>query len=360
MALKGEVSAVARNLGIGGGGGGGGIGGGGTAQAAWFTGGACYFYGQLLTVVAIAGASPMIVFVVKAVEPLSTALLAIPILGQRLNLALFAGLILACAGIITTYLGGHNSDEATVGLARSYSSSASLTVLSALLANLGFSGRACMVKQAYSRSGSSPLATLTTLSLTGTITGLVPVLIWPVALVLHHWYTSETAIWDRPLILTDIGPGMMRLWASASVSYCIYQCSSLLILDCVAVESHALLVAVKHVFTAILAALMVGDHLSLTSLLGAAATAAGIAIYSAAPGAKPAEGPPPAEGGLHGAGGEKLASSRGQQQQPASDEKTPLGPAAQAQQQQPSQPPPRSSSAVLASIAAVVVSAGTG
>jgi len=276
--------------------------------------------------------------VVKAVEPLSTALLAIPMLGQKPSFSLFAGLFLACGGIIATHLGGHHdvpsggtSPPGAADATGPFSRSATLTVLAALLANLGFSGRACMVKQAYGRAGGNPLATLTTLSFTGTITGLFPILLWPVALVLHHWYgSSETASWDRPLILTDLGSGEVRLWVSASVSYCIYQCSSLLILDCIAVESHALLVAVKHVFTAIVAALMVGEHLSATSLLGGAVTAAGIAIYTAAPTIAATSG------------GDKLAKQAG-------DEKSVLAVGGGSQQQ----------SAILASIAAILVCSGT-
>merc|ERR1719240_43232 len=96
---------------------------------------------------ALASASPGIVFVVKAVEPLSTAVLAIPTLGYPFSFRLFAALTIACTGIVITVLGEHGATKEIIP------KTATLAAVFAAVANIGYSARACTVKKMYSFAG---------------------------------------------------------------------------------------------------------------------------------------------------------------------------------------------------------------
>merc|ERR1719335_1489350 len=69
-------------------------------------------------------------------------------------------------------------------------------------------------------------------------------------------------------------------WLIVSLCYFLYQSSSLLILQCIAVESHALLVGMKHVLSVITVSLLLGNHLTPTILFGLCVSAVGLWMYS--------------------------------------------------------------------------------
>lgn len=243
----------------------------GLGRAAWHTAGAAYYFGQLLTVEALSLGAPSVAFTVKAIEPLTTATLAIPTLGKSWQPRLFVAIAVSCFGIVVTVFsshGGHIGDGA----------SASLAVLFALLANLGFSCRACVVKKAFAHGGRDPLEAFGRVTTTGALHGTVLLVLW-MALRLALAVPSGTHVSGVYQSMTAM-PGT---WAIMSVTYFLYQCSSLLILDCVQVESHALMVAMKHIFVVIQASVLTGATLGLTSMVGVGIASVGVLLYTASP-----------------------------------------------------------------------------
>merc|ERR1719191_911810 len=125
-------------------------------------------------------------------------------------------------------------------------------VVFAALANLGYSSRSCMAKKLMtSRSSSSssrhhrdegmdPFETFGRLTLTGALVGLLPLLVWGVFGLLGRVELMQ------PLRLLQDPRFNLLSWAEMSLSYLLYQACSVLILSGLAVESHALLVAMKH------------------------------------------------------------------------------------------------------------------
>jgi drug/metabolite transporter (DMT)-like permease len=244
----------------------------GLGRQAWHTAGAAYYFGQLLTVEALSLGAPSVAFTVKAIEPLTTATLAIPTLGKSWQPRLFAAIAVSCGGIVLTVWsshGGHMGDG----------SSASLAVLFALLANLGFSCRACIVKKAFEHGERDPLEAFGRVTTTGALHGVALLGAW-MALRLALAVPSGAQV-EGVCQSMAARPGT---WAIMSVTYFLYQCSSLLILDCIQVESHALLVATKHIFVVILASLLTGATLGLTSMIGVGIASVGVLLYTTSPG----------------------------------------------------------------------------
>lgn len=243
----------------------------------WYVGGTAYFYGQLFTVMALAMSSPGIVFVVKAIEPLSTALLAIPVLNKAFSLPLFIAIAISCTGIVVTVQGspeGVSFDDAA-------GKAAIWAMAFAVFANMGFSTRACVVKKAFQKAKMSPLETFGKVTIAGTITGLLPLLVW---LVLHPTMAVSALSAFAVELQARAAP-----WFILSMCYLLYQCSSLLILDCIAVESHALMVAMKHIFVVVSASIVIGAPLTITMIVGIVMASAGVYYYSQVP--EPESGP---------------------------------------------------------------------
>mmetsp|Transcript_66956 Transcript_66956/g.174220 ORF Transcript_66956/g.174220 Transcript_66956/m.174220 type:complete len:430 (+) Transcript_66956:93-1382(+) len=244
----------------------------GLGRLSWHTAGAAYYFGQLLTVEALSLGAPSIAFTVKAIEPLTTATLAIPTLGQSCQPRLFGAIAVSCAGIVLTVWGSHGGRLGD-GV------SASLAVLFALLANLGFSCRACIVKKAFAGGQRDPLEAFGRVTTAGALHGAALLGAWAVlrvALAAPGGAPAE-GVWQ----CMAARPGT---WAIMSVTYFLYQCSSLLILDCIQVESHALLVAMKHIFVVLLASLLTGANLGPTSMVGVGIASVGVLLYTASPG----------------------------------------------------------------------------
>jgi hypothetical protein len=213
--------------------------------------GSAYFYGQLFTVAALARSSPNIVFIVKAVEPLGTALLAGPTLRKTFNAGLFASILISCIGIVLTALGSADVTS-SMTLPKSWITG----VTCAMLANLGFSTRQCLAKSLYVHEGRGALETFGKVGLAGTLWGVLPILVKPSTLMsLSQTFGGFSAVFGGE-------------WLMVSVCYFLYQSSSLLILQCIAVESHALLVGMKHVFSVITVSLLLGAKLTPSILFG--------------------------------------------------------------------------------------------
>lgn len=243
---------------------------GGSLMVTWFSAGAGYFFGQLFTVMSLAAASPGICFVVKALEPLTTASLAIPVLQQTFNWRLMLAIFVSCVGVVITALGSHSvmGDSLTVA------------IISAVLANAGFSSRACVVKKQYSHGKVSPIETFFKVSLTGCICGFTMLVLWLVALFFRPRGFNYHATFG------DLGASIahsLDSWVKLSICYFLYQCASLLLLDCLLVESHALLVAMKHIFVVIIASILTHARLSLLMILGVVIAAVGVLSYIKSP-----------------------------------------------------------------------------
>lgn len=231
--------------------------------------GSAYFYGQLFTIVALARSSPSIVFVVKAVEPITTALLAGPTLRQPFNPGLFMGLMIACSGIVLTGLG-------TSHLAMPHGDNWSIGIFFAFLANLGFSARQCLVKSFYVHEGNGALETFGKVGLAGAAWGILPLLSYSIIAA----FTESSVIQRSVTMICSSFHETWSEWLCVSVCYFLYQASSLLILECIAVESHALLVGMKHVFSVVTVSLLLGTKLAPVTLIGLFVAGLGVLIFS--------------------------------------------------------------------------------
>ncbi|CAE7347456.1 MOK, partial [Symbiodinium necroappetens] len=139
----------------------------GMSFGTWQLAGSAYFYGQLFTVAALALDAPSIVFVVKAIEPLSTALLAIPVLRQSFQPQLFLAIVVACSGIMITAWAAHGGSSVV------QSGSAYVAMCMGMLANIGFSCRACVAKRALVFESNHPLQAFGKLTVSATQSGTV-------------------------------------------------------------------------------------------------------------------------------------------------------------------------------------------
>jgi drug/metabolite transporter (DMT)-like permease len=246
---------------------------------AWYSSGTAYFFGQFFTVAALASSSPCLVFAVKAMEPLSTALLAIPTLGQEFSGRLFVGLVVACCGIALVSVGTFHEDS----IKKTSGSAAMLIVGTVLLANFGFSTRACVVKKTFAQDVRPALEALGRITVAGLLTGMLPMLVLIAAAIQGSRSSSDSSIvvWTKALLSEFTA--QLNAWVLVSMCFFSYQGASLLLLECLAVESHALLVASKHVFVAIVSSVLLGEGMSHTMVIGISVTAVGVLFYQIDP-----------------------------------------------------------------------------
>ncbi|CAE7280109.1 MOK [Symbiodinium microadriaticum] len=238
----------------------------GMSFGTWQLAGSAYFYGQLFTVAALALDAPSIVFVVKAIEPLSTALLAIPVLRQSFQPQLFLAIVVACSGIMITAWAAHGGSSVV------QSGSAYVAMCMGMLANIGFSCRACVAKRALVFESNHPLQAFGKLTVSATQSGTVLLVLW---LLLGRMLPNHEAATSLIMHLCH-RPGA---WFTAALTYFLYQSSSLLLLNCFLVETHALLVALKHVFVVVIASLMTGAVLNEYMVLGLILVCTGVCWY---------------------------------------------------------------------------------
>lgn len=238
----------------------------------WCIAGMGFFFGQLFTVEGLGAGAPGLVFGVKVLEPLSTSLLAIPVLGQRCNCYLLAAIVVACAGIAVAVVGAHRSShvpQSALGACK--------VILVSALANLGFSVRSCIVKNAYSQRALAPLEIFGRVNATATLAGTLMLVLWLLYLAAQPHSGASLAV-----ILKELGSGPWD-WFSTCLCYFLYQCSSILLLECLFVESHALLVALKHVFVVIVASVLSGSYLNTQMIIGVGVASAGVFFYAVSP-----------------------------------------------------------------------------
>ena len=168
---------------------------------------------------------------VKSVEPLSTACLAIPVLKQRFNLRLLLAILVACSGIMITASAAHG------GVQQLSASKAYLSMGLGMMANVGFSSRACVAKRFLSKD-QKVLEAYGKLSLKATQSGSVLLLLW---LLMGRCLAYDSDILD---ILEQL-QRLPTAWLTTSLTYFLYQAASMLLLNYFLVETHALLVALK-------------------------------------------------------------------------------------------------------------------
>jgi len=235
----------------------------------WFLAGAAQLYGQFFTVQSLIFGSAALTFIVKAAEPLSTALMAVLVLRRVFSFPLVLGISLACFGIAVAVLSAGSASGASSTPLGSHGQLAG-TVF-ALLGNLGFSSRACVAKKALSQLHVDAFETSSMLTLAGAQVGTLPFIAY--ALASH---VGGGAIWSLPFLDPRFSA---RSWLVMCLSYMIYQSCSVLILSSFAVESHALLVAMKHLVVVVLVSILVHAHLSKGIMLGMALTSLGVYLY---------------------------------------------------------------------------------
>jgi len=233
----------------------------------WPVAGAGYWYGQFFTVQSLLFGNAALTFCVKCAEPLSTALLAVLVLRNKFSLRLVLGVLVACLGIMLTVISAdHLQGDSNRG---AHSQLAGL--IFGVLANIGYSSRACVAKKALLQKKNDAFETCGILTAVGAQTGVLPVIAYAIAGRL-----SGNAIWALPFFDPRFSA---RGWFMMSLSYSLYQICSVLILSAIAVESHALLVAMKHLLVAVLVSLVVHAQLTRGMLVGMTVTLLGVYIY---------------------------------------------------------------------------------
>lgn len=233
----------------------------------WPVAGAGYWYGQFFTVQSLLFGSAALTFCVKSAEPLSTALLATLVLRNEFSFRLVLGVLVACVGIMLTVISAdHVQTAANQG---THSQLAGLVF--GVLANLGYSSRACVAKKALLQKKSDAFETCGILTAVGAQTGFLPIIAYGI------WsFLSGSATWALPFFDPRFSA---RSWFMMSLSYSLYQICSVLILSAIAVESHALLVAMKHLLVAVFVSMVVHAQLTRGMLVGMTVTLLGVYIY---------------------------------------------------------------------------------
>lgn len=237
----------------------------------WQLAGAAFFFGQLFTVESLNLNSPSVVFAVKAIEPLSTAVLAVPVLKKAFNMQLFMAIIVTCMGIsVTAYAGARSAGSLSSTAGRSVTH---LAVALAMLANVGYSSKSCVLKKELGNRQTHPLESFGKITITATQSGMVFVgLWWVIGLRMLHPSAFHNILLE--LHLRPIA------WLVSSMTYFLYQAASVLLLDCLVVETHSLLVALKQVFVVVLASLMTHHAVNATMIGGLLAVCAGVCWYA--------------------------------------------------------------------------------
>jgi len=232
----------------------------------WLLAGGGYWYGQFFTVQSLVFGSPALTFIVKSAEPLSTALLAVLVLRRPFSLPLLAGICVACLGVAVTVLSGDGVQSGKGDNGRFQL----VGMLFALLANLGFSSRACVAKKAIAHMQMDPFDTYAMMTIVGAQVGMLPLFI--------HSVSNPVAMYASGLIFMDTRFHAWT-WFLMSLSYMLYQTCSVLVLSLVAVESHALLVAGKHVLVVVLVSILVHARLTTGIFAGMMITLFGVFLY---------------------------------------------------------------------------------
>jgi len=236
----------------------------------WFVAGAGYWYGQFFTVQSLVFGTPALTFVVKAAEPLSTALLAVLVLRKAFSPALVAGVFVACLGIVITALAAGSSQG---GSAVQTNHGQLAGVVFAVLGNLGYSSRACIAKKAISHLHVDVFETYGMMTIVGTQAGILPIIAYAVT---SRLTPAGTVTWALPFLDPRFSA---YSWFMMSLSYMLYQTSSVLILSSIAVESHALLVAMKHMLVVVLVSILVHSQLTKGIVFGMLVTLLGVYLY---------------------------------------------------------------------------------
>lgn len=241
-----------------------------SAGGFWLVAGAAFWFGQFFTVQSMIFGAPALTFIVKAAEPLSTALLAGWVLKKAYSLPLLLGVVIACAGIMLCVASAHQAQGNSAHTAHEFQS---MGLVFAVLANLGFSSRACLAKKALGQLHLDPLAAYGMMSIVGGIAGLLPLFAWVL--------TAEIGLAGTAQMCPFFDPRFsLQSWLMMCLSYLLYQTCSILILSCVAVESHSLLVAMKHMLVVVLVSLLVHANLNKGIVIGMAWTVLGVYVYT--------------------------------------------------------------------------------
>jgi drug/metabolite transporter (DMT)-like permease len=244
----------------------------GEETVSWYLAGQGLFSGQVLTNAALSACSPVVTFVVRAIEPIITANLAIVALGKESTLQQLFPIFLSCSGVVISVLGCE-------ALAPKDLSNIEAACLLAMLSNVGFAVRSCSVKRAFTLEGDQidPMEVFIRISKTSAVASVVPLVLSCVVWT-GHGHGLESA--RRLLAVT------MDCWTpmlSMSLCYALQTAASLLILDAVSVETHSLMSSLKQVFLALLESLLLGEILSSTTLVGVMITMSGLTLYALAP-----------------------------------------------------------------------------
>jgi hypothetical protein len=239
--------------------------------SAWYAAGLGLFFGQLLCNAALSASSPIVTFVIRAIEPIVIAKLAMSALGKTSTLQQLFPIFFSCSGVMLSVMGCDRFTQND----RDFNN-IEVACLLAMVSNLGFAVRSCSVKFAYTTEGQQicPMEVFVKLSKTSAAASLIP-------LVLYVIYAGRDVSGFTSLISALKGCWMPML--SMSLCSALSMAASFLMLSAVAVESHALMNALKQVLLALLESVLMGEQLSMPTLAGVFITVLGISLYAAAP-----------------------------------------------------------------------------
>jgi len=220
--------------------------------------------------------APALTFIVKTAEPLSTALLAVLVLKRPFRWPLLLGVLLACIGIMVSV---HAANDAHSAGSTQVGSMQMVGMAFAFLSNLAFSSRACVAKKAISHLHVDPFETYAMLTIVGAQAGILPLLTYGLSShVVSAGFTPGSAFLALPCFDSHFSA---HSWFMMCLSYMLYQTCSVLVLSSIAVESHSLLVAMKHMLVVVLVSILVHAHLTRGIVFGMALTAVGVYLYMA-------------------------------------------------------------------------------
>jgi uncharacterized membrane protein len=240
-------------------------------SGAWYTAGQGFFYGQVLTNAALSACSPVVTFVVRAVEPMIIANLAIVSLGKKSTLQQLFPIFLSCGGVMLAVLGcdAHQPKDLN---------KIEVGCLLAMASNVAFAARSCSIKYAFTTEGEQtcPMEVFVKLAKTSFIASGIPVALYFVV------FSGDDTGGELARLVTSISECWLPM-LNMSLCYAVQTAASFLILEAVSVETHSLLSSLKQVLLALLESVFLGEVLSNRTLVGVLVTMAGLTMYSSAP-----------------------------------------------------------------------------
>jgi drug/metabolite transporter (DMT)-like permease len=256
--------------------------GGSSNSGAWYAAGLGLFFGQLLTNAALSAASPVVTFVIRAIEPIAIAQLAMFALDKTTTLQQLVPIFVSCSGVILSVIGCHKDEPSDLNISDAAQDDQDLSgikvaCLLAMASNLGYAVRSCSVKFAYTMGCQQqicPKEVFVNLAKTAFAASLIPLVLFLV---------DPSSDVSRLSHLTSALRDCWLPMLSMSLSCTVQWAASLMVLNAIAVESHSLTNSIQKVILAVLTTMLMGETLARLTLIGLLITVVGISTYATAP-----------------------------------------------------------------------------